>query len=879
LCRYDDSVITKIIPAELTLTVPVARRQWLALTLMFASGFASLGYQIVWTQQCAVWLGHETAAVLAVVAAFFGGLAVGSFALADVIARSPRPERWYAGCEALIALWSLVLAMLMTPIGSGLMQIIGAQPSPTWHWATAFVGTFLLLLPATAAMGATLPAMERVTAQMQRAGGTSIAALYACNTAGAVVGVLISAFWLIAAYGLTRTAGLCAAINLLCAAGALTLRSEPASCVSTLANPGEQRYRLLTLAATGFLGIGFEVVVVRVLSQVTEDTVYTFAMLLAVYLAGTAIGAAAYQRWWSAARDADTTRDRLLCGLAAACLFAAFGLWNADVIKTMVASSAGVGFGAALATEAALALAAFALPTIVMGALFSHQTTQARAAGIHVGQALAVNTAGAAVAPLVFGVLLIPAIGTKFALLMVATGYLALPLLRTWRKPMLWVPGLTTMALALLAPQLAFVDVPVGGRLVSYQEGAMSAVSVVEDDEGVLRLRIDNRQQEGSSNSLLADARQALLPLLLHPAPKRVLFLGLGTGVTARSAAEDPSLNVDAVELVPEVVIASDYFLPALHSTAPSSRLHVVAADARRYVRASREQYDVIISDNFHPARSGSGALYTIEHFRAVRQRLAADGMFCQWLPLHQLDIDTLRAVVQSFRTVYPDGWALLATNSLETPVIGLIGSNSARHFAPDQVRARIARATWPRSPSAFGLGDEFAVLGSFIAGPESLARFAGHAAANTDDRPVVAYGAPRITYAPDSRPRDRLVALLDELSIAPADLIESSADPAQQQRFAGYWAARTRFIAAGRDVIPTADVRQMLVQVQDPLLAVLRLSADFQPAYDPLLRMAGALAQQDPGAARALLVEMARLQPARPEASELLQQLPTARR
>lgn len=51
------------------------------------------------------------------------------------------------------------------------------------------------------------------------------------------------------------------------------------------------------LAATGLLGVGYEVVVVRVLSQVTADTVYTFALLLAVYLVGSALGAAAYQRW------------------------------------------------------------------------------------------------------------------------------------------------------------------------------------------------------------------------------------------------------------------------------------------------------------------------------------------------------------------------------------------------------------------------------------------------------------------------------------------------------------------------------------------------------------------------------------------------------
>ena len=206
------------------------------------------------------------------------------------------------------------------------------------------------------------------------------------------------------------------------------------------------------------------------------------------------------------------------------------------------------------------------------------------------------------------------------------------------------------LAVAVLTPPLAFIEVPEGGRVLSYREGAMAAVSVVEDAEGVARLRINNRQQEGSSATLLTDARQALLPLLLHPQPRRALFLGLGTGVTASSAAEDPTLQVDVAELLPEVIQASAHFTQGFTAGSPNPRLHAVAADARRFVRVASVRYDVIVSDNFHPARSGSGALYTVEHFQAVRDRLTPEGLFCQWLPLHQLDLDTLRSIVRSFQ-------------------------------------------------------------------------------------------------------------------------------------------------------------------------------------------------------------------------------------
>jgi spermidine synthase len=301
--------------------------------------------------------------------------------------------------------------------------------------------------------------------------------------------------------------------------------------------------------------------------------------------------------------------------------------------------------------------------------------------------------------------------------------------------------------------------------------------------------------------------------------------------------------------------------------------LRVIAADARRHVRASEQRYDVIVSDNFHPARSGSGALYTVEHFEAVRGRLEAGGLFCQWLPLHQLDLESLRSIVQSFLAAYPHGAAVLANNSLETPVLGLVGRGDERRFDAAAIRDRLARAPLPERLAGIGLEDELAVLGSFVAGPSALRRLAGNAAVNTDDRPVVAYRAPRLTYAPDSLPRDRLLLLLRELSgdLRPEELLRSTPDQSWTRRLAAYWAARDRFIASGRDVRPSPSVTDMLAQVREPLLSVLRISPDFRPAYDPLLSMATALAGSDASGARTLLTELTRIQPARGEATRVL--------
>lgn len=850
-------------------------RLWASLVLMMASGFAGLGYQIVWTQQCALWLGHESAAVLAVVAAFFGGLSLGALVMGPHIERSRYPVRWYAVCEVVIALWSLLLSVLMLHFNGWVLEVIGVQPSPMWHWTIAFCGTFLLLLPATVAMGATLPAMERVTAQL-RVEGRSIAAHYAANTFGAVLGVLATAFWLVPELGLSFTTMICVALNLLCAAislVALPHNTEISKPTSRSENTN-QRGPLVRLAFTGLLGIGYEVLVVRVLSQVAEDTVYTFAMLLAVYLVGSALGAAAYQRWLAHSDNHEKLGNRLLSALSAACLIGTSSLWIAEKFKIILIEQFGASMSAAIGAEAGLAIAAFGLPTLVMGALFSHLSACANLSGVSFGRSLGINTLGAAAAPLLFGVFITPVLGPKVSLLLIAAGYLALISKRAWLSPLVWTPASVAIALAFWTPPLTFVEIPEGGHIVSYKESVMAAVSVVEDAEGVSRLRINNRQQEGDSASLLVDARQALLPVLLHPAPQRVLFLGLGTGMTASSAAEDPTLQVDAVELLPAVIEASQYFRLAFADGGKNPRLHLLEADARRYVLTTRQHYDVIVSDNFHPARSGSGALYTVEHFRAVGKILNNGGLFCQWLPLHQLDLETLRSIVQAFIAAYPEGRAILASNSLETPILGLVGQNNKGHFDVDRIRSRLADTVLPKSTASFGIEDEFALLGSFVAGPKALARFAGNAATNTDDLPVVAYRAPRITYAPDTVPRDRLISLLHELSIEPSEMIVDTADVDLKRRLSAYWVARGRYIEAGRNVRPSSNVQDMLTQIREPLLSVLRISPDFRPAYDPLVRIASVLGRSDGLAARRLLTELENIQPARPEASLALRQL-----
>ena len=842
--------------------------------LMIFSGFAGLGYQSVWTQQSSLWLGQEAYAILAVITAFFGGLTAGSLIFSERIANSRKPIYWYVISELVIASWSLCIALGLHPFNQFLLDLTGTTPSVYWQWTVAFVGSFSIFFPATIVMGATLPAMEMIGHESNTK-PRSISVLYAYNTLGAVLGVLSITFFLIPRLGLTHTSLICIAINYCCALLAFVcFRKQKLKVIPVKSKCAENKNTknelILYLALTGFLGIGYEVLTIHVLSQITENTVYTFSLILAVYLTGTTAGAALKKILPSDSASRGFGIGLYFSLLSLACLSGIMGLWFAIDIKQFCQNWFGSSMPSALMTESILASFALLPATMLMGIVFSQLCDFAKNSSLGYGASIGSNMLGATIAPLFFGVICIPTLGSKYSLLIVATGYVLLAAKRIATRPIFWCTCLCILFIAYKAPDLTFIDIPENGKIVSFREGTAGSVSVVEDADKVAVLRINNRQQEGSSATLRVDSRQAILPILFHGNPENVLFLGLGTGVTSTTASLLLGSAVEVAELLPEVASASTHFTKPL-MTPNSTPPRIIISDARRFVRTTKSKYDIIISDNFHPARSGSGSLYTVEHFESIRVRLAPQGIFCQWLPLHQLDLDTLKAIIKSFVTVYPHAWAILASNSLQTPVIGLVASASSEKLDVKAISRNVHRIKLPEIISNIGLDDEYAVLGSIIAGPTSLISFSESAQLNTDDHLVVTYTAPRITYSPDSSPGHRLVELINGLTVNPDEILNQETDDLTTTKLNNYWIARNKFIQSGENVIPTNDARKMLAQVKNNLLSIIAISPDFRPAYDPLISLAKSLAETERTEAISLLNKMVELQPNRPEALQAI--------
>ena len=347
------------------------------------------------------------------------------------------------------------------------------------------------------------------------------------------------------------------------------------------------------------------------------------------------------------------------------------------------------------------------------------------------------------------------------------------------------------------------------------------------------------------------------------------MFLGLGTGITFAGAGPHADLKADGVELIPEITEVLRHFAPH-NSLRPG--LQVRIADARRFVRASHEQYDVIVADLFHPARDGAGALYTLEHFQAIRSRLAPGGLFCQWLPLYQLDEAMVQVIVRTYLEVFPQARAFLLRFNVDTPVLGLIASTEPALYPADWFAQRVQDPDLMKELKGLTLLDGLHLFGSFVAGPQALQEFSKHADLNTDDRPVVIFRAPLFALRRKETPYGRLFTLLERGGSDPAQLIEQSGSASNEP----FRAELVNFIKARNIYLRglAAESEGHLASALDAYIDSARTSDRFSTAYARCLTIAVQRAKSHPDEARQLLERLAEAQPSRPVANELLKRL-----
>ncbi len=840
-----------------------ARRADTRLTLLAyvaftLSGAAGLAYEVVWASQLALSFGAETVSIPVVLSATLAGLALGAWVLDGPLSTAARPARSYAALELVIGAWAVASTVVLPWGADKIAGLLGHSPSRFGFTVATFSLPFLALLPGAFAMGGTLVAMERTVARLthstRRVGG-----LYAANTLGAMLGVLAVAFVLLPQLGHARSLLALAALNAAAAATSLWIdrtlplvtpptRSPEASTIS------DRRLNCL-LFASGMIGISIELLAVRAFSLVLENTVFTLAFILAAYLAGTALGAASFQRLavrWPAAQVVPP----LLCALVVTALMTALVIrFSAPLYDTLRSGFDG-SLATALAVEALLPLAALLPVTFFMGALFSALAQARRHDRGGLGVAVGINLIGGALAPLLAMLLLAAYDDIDRALVCVALAY-ALLLARPPRR--LASTGLVAAGLLVIvtAPQL-IPDRDRGnasyGKVIERRVSLATTASVVATAADDRRLLVNDRFQMGSTASQARERLQAHVPLLIHPDPRRALFLGVGTGITFSAAADYPHLTADGVELLADVAALMDHFRPYSSAALDNTRLRMFVCDARRFVRITGEAYDVVVADLFHPGRDGAGALYTREHFLAVRRRLAAGGIFCQWLPIYQLDLPTLRLIVRTFLDVFPEASAWMLDENVVQPVLGLVGAERPIQLSFDEIDRP------PPVQAALGelkMQRRLQLNGRFIGRAEVLRAWTRDALElNTDDRPRVSSVAPLLSYSGDTTTPQEWLQLI-ESSAAPALSGAPTSRSGAAKALRNYLRARDAYLRAR-----VALARGANDEAIDSLLQSVKLSGDFTLAYAECLGQAWALAGSHPERARSIVERLAALRP-----------------
>lgn len=736
----------------------------LLLTLFGLSGCAALIYEVVWYQSLQLAIGSTTVSMAFLLAAWMGGLSLGAAFAPPIATRLADRNglKLYAMVEMGAAIFGICVTAAI-PLVSGVYFHGAAHGLPNMLLRGIVAGA--CLLPPTMLMGASLPVVARILAG-EPDSSRRLGLLYAANTIGAVAGCLIAGFWLLRIYDVMVAAMVAAALNSLAAAAALMipLRTSPDAPVPALVRPklaSADWTVLFSIALSGAVALGAEIVWTRLLGMLLLGTVYVFAIILAVFLAGIAIGSSVASRLLAAVR-ARTALGITQILLAPAVAWTAFAIsrllpwWHDDALDTL---NAWRMYGLDLER----CLLAILPAAILFGAAFPFACAAISRADDDDPQATAsrvytANTLGAIVGALLIALWIIPAFGSKHAQQTLIAGSLissAIILIERSFRPVHAFAIAGAAACILLVPATP-PELIAYGRLMSLNagysevlysgEGRNSSLAITRWGNGTTYINVNGHVE--ATTELYDMKLQRMvghLPALLHPDPKSVLGIGFGAGVSAGTFTRYPGIRqITICEIEPLIPPASTRFFPdENYSVMTNPRTHIEFDDARHFLLTTTRKFDVIASDPLDVFIKGTAALYSKEYFEAVKSRLNPGGLFSLYVPLYETSEDTIRGELATFFEAFPNGTVWANTRDGQGYDMVFLGSAEPLKINVDEIEARLRRPDYrpvAQSLAEVGVGSTYELFSTYSGSAADLAPWTRGAEINRDSNLRLSY-------------------------------------------------------------------------------------------------------------------------------------------
>jgi predicted membrane-bound spermidine synthase len=715
----------------------LAGRRFL-LGLFVVSGFTGLIYESIWSQYLKLFLGHAAYAQTVVLSIFMGGMALGSWLVARHGARLQRLLWCYLVVEVLIGVLGILFhRVFVATTDMSFARVIPALPAGWMIYAYKWSLASLLVLPQSILLGMTFPLISGgVIRRWPDRAGETLATLYFTNSLGGALGVLVSGFLLINWVGLpgtTLTAGL---LNVLLALGVwLVVRRQteppsPAPSVAPTAGSHDPIARWFAIAAflTGAASFMYELGWIRMLSLVLGSSTHSFELMLSAFIFGLAFGGLYVRK--RIERIADPERYlggvMLMMGALAALTVPACNLmydlmgWS---LATFTRTDGGyVAFNVVSQSIAMLIMfpvtfcAGMTLPVLTRALMRQGSGEKA------IGTIYSLNTLGAIAGVMITVHVLMPLIGIKGVILVGAGTHIALGLSRLklhgWRQPAYSAAALGSVAVFLLTALFLGLNpmrvassvfrngrpiLPADARVVYLHDGKTSTVTLVAQRGDIAIAtngKTDAAIQMESGEITSDEATMVLLgaiPLSLKPDAARVANIGFGSGLTTHTLLSSKAIQrLDTIEIEPTMVKAARQgFGPRIHDVFEDPRNHIVYEDAKTFFAASREPYDLILSEPSNPWVSGVASLFSDEFYGNVVHYLRPDGCFVQWVQIYETNVDIVGSIVKAVARHFP-AYAIYNTNDVDIVIVAsrapTLPTLTDGIFALPQLRADLDR-------------------------------------------------------------------------------------------------------------------------------------------------------------------------------------------